>query len=100
MQLEVSLGSLVYKHDVYTRIYGTKSGAHREGDAVFVVRPTSDGNFTKEENTAFVGVPPRHPSYAFAEAILNDKPVPVPSDQGIKVIEVIDALYESSGTKT
>ena len=97
VQFEFSLGSLVYKHEVYTRIYGTKAGAHREGDTVYVVTPTPDGGFKMEENTSFAGVPPRHPSAAFAEAIIGGKPVPVPSDQGIKVIEIIDALYESSG---
>lgn len=98
VQYEVSLGSLVYRQDVYTRIYGTKSAAHREGDTVYIVKPTPNGSFTSEENTSFTGVPPKHPSYSFIDAILNDKPVPVPSDQGIKVIEIIDALYESSGT--
>jgi len=97
VQYEVSLGSLVYRHDVYTRIYGTKAGAHREGDTVYVVTPTPDGSFKSEENTSFTGMPPRHPSYAFVDAVSNDRPVPVPSDQGIKVIEIIDALYESSG---
>jgi len=96
VQYELSLGSPIYEHALFTRIYGTKIGAHREMDTVYIVTATPDGGFTKEENTSFVGIPPQHPAHFFIDAIIKDRPVPIPSEQSIKVIEIIDALYNSS----
>ena len=98
VQYEVSLGSPVTAQDMYTRIYGTKLGAHRNiFDLVTLVKPAADGGFTTEENIHYKAEPPKHPSFSFIDSILNDKPVPIPSEQSLRVIEIIDALYTSSG---
>lgn len=97
VQLEVSFGSPVEKESLFTSIYGTKLGAHRSDGNVLLIKPTTNGGFTVEEVKDYPGVIPyKHPSYFFIDAILNDKSIPVPSDQGIKVIEVLDAVYKSS----
>ena len=99
VQLELSFGSLIENDALFTRIYGTKLGAHRfDSSRVILVRPTPDGKYMSEEVLHYPAAPQLHPSYYFTDALLNDKPIPVPSDQGLRVIEIIDALYESSGS--
>ena len=96
VQLELSLGSPIENQELYTQIYGTKLGAHRSGDGVRLVTPMPNGSFTAADASDFDIVEPRHPSHFFVEALISGKPVPIPSEQSLRVIEVIGALYDSS----
>lgn len=100
IQVEFSFGSPISNESLITNIYGTKMGAERVG-GVRLIKPTENGGFITEQAdfAAFGAHPFRHPSWAFVDSVINDTPVPVPSDEGIKVLEVIDALYNSANNK-
>ena len=95
MQVEFSFGSPISEEQLVTDIYGTKLGAERRGGSVKLIIPRADGGFdTESADPAKYGVRRfRHPSYGFVDVLLSGAEVPVPSDQGIKVLEVLDALY-------
>ena len=101
IQMEFSFGSTVEKEQMFTNIYGTKMGVARNGieQKINLIHVGEGDSYTVEEaDPEKFGVPAfRHPSYGFVEAILNDTEVPVPSDQGIKVLEILDELYKESG---
>ncbi|MBV6457068.1 MAG: Myo-inositol 2-dehydrogenase [Fimbriimonadaceae bacterium] len=85
-----------------TQLYGEKAGAIVKGwgdDAVRI--------FTEQDRQLFnltpVNVPKVESSHvaevqAFVDAILNNKPSPVPGEQGLILNAVFDALYKSSET--
>lgn len=95
VQMEFSFGSTVSDTKIITNIYGTKMGAERIGGQLKIIRVGDGDSYTTEiaDPKDYDATPFRHPSYSFIEAILNDTDVPVPSDQGIKVLEILDALY-------
>lgn len=95
MQVEFSFGSPISEEQLVTDLYGTKLGAERRGGSVALIKPNAAGGFDREyaDPAKFVTRQYRHPSFGFVDAIINDTEVPVTSEQGIKVLEVIDALY-------
>ena len=101
IQMEFSFGSTVSEEKLITNIYGTKMGAERLGftKQLRLIKVGDGDNFTTEiAKPEDYGIAPfRHPAHDFIKAILNDTEVPVPSDQAIKVLEIIDALYKECG---
>lgn len=86
-----------------TQLFGTKSGA--------IVKPYASENpvaiYTEQDRQLFnlspVNVPNVESSHvaevqAFVDAILNNKPSPVPGENGLILNAVFDALYKSSET--
>ena len=98
MQIEVSHGSLVEKESLFARVYGTKMGGHKTDGRFLITKAQPDGSFTVEEPSEkdLPQMKFRHTADYFIDALVNDLPVPVSSEQGIKVIEVLDALYAAS----
>ncbi|AIE88049.1 Gfo/Idh/MocA family protein [Fimbriimonas ginsengisoli] len=87
-----------------TQLYGTKAGA--------IISPYADRNegiriFT-EQNRLLMDIKPGNvPNVesahtaevqAFVDAILNDKPSPVPGENGLILNAIFDAIYKSSAT--
>jgi predicted dehydrogenase len=87
-----------------TQLYGTKAGA--------IVSPYANGNegiriFT-EQNRLLMDVKPGNVPHvesahteevkAFVDAILNNKPSPVPGENGLILNAIFDAIYKSSET--
>lgn len=100
--LESSFMANLDREEFKTQLFGTKAGADLKGwgdDAIeiyteqdkqlFNMRPRNIGNVDSthvEEVKAFV------------DAILNDKPSPVPGENGLILNAIFDALYKSSET--
>jgi predicted dehydrogenase len=87
-----------------TQLYGTKAGA--------IVSPYKGNNeavrvFTEQNRLLMDVTPGNIPSVesahvdevkAFVDAILNDKPSPVPGENGLILNAIFDAIYKSSET--
>ncbi len=85
-----------------TQLFGTKSGA--------LIKPYAEDPieiFTEQDRQLFNLKPTNIPKVesphisevqAFIDAILNDKPSPVPGEQGLILNAIFDALYKSSET--
>ena len=95
MQLEVSFGSFVEDNLVFTDIYGTKGGAsRRNGELKFFSKKDNRIETSKVETYDFVSKCAQH---RFVDAVLDDTVVPVPPEEGIRAIEVLDAIYAAAG---
>lgn len=85
-----------------TQLFGTKSGA--------LIKPYAEDPieiFTEQDRQLFNLKPTNVPKVnsphvsevqAFIDAILNNKPSPVPGEQGLILNAIFDALYKSSDT--
>ena len=97
VQLEVSFGSHVESEVVVTDLYGTKGGASRFGGdgTLTFFRDDDAGNAIAESVTRYaqpyIGTQSR-----FVDSVLDDLPVPIPAEEGIQVIEALDAIYQSA----
>ena len=95
MQLEVSYGSFVEDSLVFTDIYGTKGGAsRRNGELKFFSKKDNLVETSKVGQYDFVS---KSAQQRFVDAVLDGTEVPVPPEEGIRVIEVLDAIYASAG---
>ena len=88
----------------HTQLYGTKAGA--------IVSPYANGSeaikiFTEQDQLLMDVSPGNIPHVesahvdevkAFVDAILNDKPSPVPGENGLILNAIFDAIYKSSET--
>jgi predicted dehydrogenase len=88
----------------HTQLYGTKAGA--------IVSPYANGSeaikiFTEQDQLLMDVTPGNIPHVesahvdevkAFVDAILNDKPSPVPGENGLILNAIFDAIYKSSET--
>lgn len=87
-----------------TQLYGTKAGA--------IVKPYAPGNegikiYTEQNQQLMDIVPANVPNVesahvdevkAFVDAIINNKPSPVPGENGLILNAIFDAIYKSSET--
>ena len=96
VQLEVSFGSFIEEQIILTEIYGTKGGAARRGGSLKFFAQDGAGNGITEHLTRFKAAH-KGPQARFVDCVLDDTEVPVPSEQGVKVIEILDAIYASAG---
>ena len=94
MQLEVSYGSHVEEELVFTEIYGVRGGASRRNGKLrlftfengkIVVKPVEKYDFKSK--------PTMH---AFVDAVLDDTDVPIPPDEGCKVVALLDSIYKAA----
>lgn len=87
-----------------TQIFGTKAGAIVKGWGEDPVRIFSevDRQYFNMTPESLPKVPSMHTAevQAFVDAILNDKPSPVPAEQGLMLNAIFDAMYKSSETGT
>ena len=101
LSLETSFAANVENDTFRTQLFGTEGGA--------IVDPFDSGNVRiyREESGAltdttlpFLGKTSFYLEEirAFVDAILHDKPVPIPASQALVVTEIIDALYQSAET--
>jgi len=101
LMLESSFAANLEKDLFTTQVFGTEGGA-----SLNPFQPDSVRLFREESGTLTDTTPvflPQAPAYeseirAFLLAILEDKPVPVPGEQGLMVTRILDAIYESSET--
>ena len=83
--------------DMQMWLYGDKGGSHWPANELL-----STDNSTKQQlNTKLQLAPQSMDAHAleciaFADCIVNDKPVPVPPEDSIPVISILNGLYKSS----
>ena len=94
MQLEFGFVSHVAEDTVLTEIYGTKAGASRRGQTLKLIE--AEGTQTVIRPKMYQR-PDKFPQICFVDAVLDNTPVPVTAEEGIKVIEVLDAIYAAAG---
>ena len=95
MELEVSFGSFVKDHTVFTELYGTKAGASRRDGAISFYRQI-DGAYTTETVRQSL-YEEKDSIEAFIDCVADDTEPPVTSAQGVEIIKILDALYKSAG---
>lgn len=101
--LESSFMANLEGNPFQTQLFGTKAGA--------MISPNNNDNgikiFTEQDRQLFDMTPTNVPKVEsphvvevqrFVDAILNDKPSPVPGEQGLILNAIFDALYKSSTT--
>jgi predicted dehydrogenase len=96
MEVEMSFGSFIEEEICSTELYGTKAGICRiQG---------RDIKFFKNIGGAYTNEVVRHNLYtnkdsveAFIDCVIEDTEPPVTSAQGIEIIKILDAMYESAG---
>jgi len=97
-ELEVSFGSMIDEEVLLTEIYGTKAGASRRfscgvgGVKLF----RADESAISTETIKKINMPTIHPDTLFIDSILNDTECPMPPEQGVQVIDILDAIYASA----
>jgi len=101
IQLEVNFAAPLAEDGIISCFYGTKMGLERYNGSVRMVYVGEDDSFAvKEANMdAYKPVPYRHPAHNFIQALIKNTPVPVPSDEGIKILEILDAIYTSASNR-
>jgi len=96
MEIEVSFGSFIGTETVFTDIYGTKAGASRRDGNLSLFKQI-DGAYTTETVRQNL-VDGRDTSIeSFIDSIVNDTEPFVTSAQGVEIIRILDAMYESAG---
>ena len=95
ISMEVSFASMISEEKLFTNIYGTKAGAERTEDNLNLIFPDDDYAYrvvsvnTKHEKEY------KHCIHEFADALVNNKEVPVKAEDCLKIIEILDMLYAS-----
>jgi predicted dehydrogenase len=103
LEVEASWGANIKERELMqTRLFGTKAGLsqHNVGEGYdFVAETFLEKNGAQYDMTLHPPVPAaRNGHYQFIEAILNDQPHTADAEEGIIVMELLDAIYESSQT--
>lgn len=96
LQLEVSFGTFVESEVVFLELYGTRGGASlRNGLRLF---GGGEGAYTTTVPQRF-SIPVETPQAHFVHAIQKGSEPLVTPEQGVAVIEVLDALYAGGVTQ-
>lgn len=85
--------------DMQMWLYGDKGGAHWPGNALISSRNETKQMFDATlQNVPNLGEPHARECMKFAEAIVNDAPSPVPAEQSLDVMSILDGLYRSAAS--
>jgi len=98
MQLEFSFGSMIEKEKIITEVYGTKAGASRQNDMLTLITPGLK-SVSVEHASGLRSHMTANPTEAFLDCIINDTEPFVTGRQGLRVVEILDALYASAKGK-
>jgi predicted dehydrogenase len=102
--LEASWAANIKEQELMeTRLFGTKGGAHhynvREGYEFEVETYFEKNGYHYDMKLHNLPVKePYNSEYHFVEAIVNDRPHIATGEEGLIVMEILDALYQSSET--
>jgi predicted dehydrogenase len=77
-------------------LYGDKAGAHWPSNELLCARNETRQLLNTQLQNAPEGAPHAKECMAFAEAIVKGKPSPVPAEQSLDVMAVLDGLYRSA----
>jgi len=82
--------------DMQMWLYGEKAGAHWPGNELIWSNNATQQHLNTQLSRADTGEPHAKECIAFAEAIVNDQPSPVPAEQSLVVMTILDGLYRSA----
>lgn len=85
--------------DMQMWLYGDKGGAHWPQNMILKTDNSTKQHFDIQMQNAEGGEAHAKECIAFADAVANEKPSPVPAEQSLDVITILDALYKSAETK-
>lgn len=82
--------------DMQMWLYGDKGGAHWPQNVILKTNNATRQHMDIQLQNAEGGEPHAKECMAFAEAVAGGKPSPVPAEQSLDVITILDALYRSA----
>ncbi len=82
--------------DMQMWLYGDKGGAHWPSNEVFTSHPEAQQHLNTQLVRAAGGEPHALECIAFADAVVHGKPSPVPAEQSLDVMTILDGLYRSA----
>ncbi|MBM3476074.1 MAG: Gfo/Idh/MocA family oxidoreductase [Armatimonadetes bacterium] len=98
--LEVSwlLNHKTESEDMQMWLYGEDAGAHWPSNEILTTNNKTKQHFNTQLTRAEGGAPHAKECMAFAEAVAKGLPSPVPAEQSLDVIAILDGLYRSAAT--
>jgi predicted dehydrogenase len=84
--------------DMQMWLYGDKAGAHWPSNELLWNNNATQQQMNMQLQRAESGEPHALECMAFADAVANGKPSPVPAEQSLDVITILDGLYKSAET--
>ncbi len=82
--------------DVQTWLYGTKAGAHWPKCEIYETNYSLQQHYNRSLKLITEPLRPHHQEIVdFAQAIINDGPSPVPAENSLQVLMILEALYKS-----
>jgi predicted dehydrogenase len=82
--------------DMQMWLYGDKGGAHWPNNTIHVTSNKTRQHMDITLRSAGTGEAHMLECMAFAEAVATGKPSPVPAEQSLQVIAILDAIYQSA----
>jgi predicted dehydrogenase len=82
--------------DMQMWLYGDKAGAHWPSNEILTTNNITRQQFNTQLVIAEGGAPHAKECMAFAEAVAYGLPSPVPAEQSLDVITILDGLYRSA----
>ncbi|HOS93238.1 MAG TPA: Gfo/Idh/MocA family oxidoreductase [Armatimonadota bacterium] len=84
--------------DMQMWLYGDKAGAHWPSNEVYSTNNKTKQHFNTKLQREEGGAPHAKECMAFAEAVVKKLPSPVPAEQSLDVIAILDGLYRSAAS--
>jgi predicted dehydrogenase len=84
--------------DMQMWLYGDKGGAHWPSNEILWTNNATQQQMNTQLVRAEGGEPHAKECMAFAEAVATGKPSPVPAEQSLDVIAILDGLYRSAAS--
>ena len=97
IDLEVSFASTISHEELFTNIYGTKAGTERFEDDMTLISTDDGFHYTQEKLDLSSEPAYHHTSTQFINALLKGEEAPVKPEEALKVLEILDEIYKSSG---
>jgi predicted dehydrogenase len=96
--LEVSwmLNHKTTGEDMQMWLYGDGGGCHWPSNELLRTDNTTQQHFNIQLNRSDGGEAHAKECIAFADAVVNGKPSPVPAEESLMVMTILDALYRSA----
>lgn len=82
--------------DMQMWLYGTQGGSHWPQNKILSANNQTKQHYALQLTRAEGGEPHAKECMAFAEAVANKQPSPVPAEQSLDVITILDGLYRSA----
>lgn len=82
--------------DMQMWLYGTGAGAHWPSNQILITKNDTRQHINMQLKDADGGEPHALECMAFAKAVANGAPSPVPAEQSLDVLTILDGLYRSA----